>query len=101
MRSLSLGSACILMLLVCLVQSIFPPSPLCTEKLYSTLKNFNGRLSGTQMQIDLYNTLQFANVEQANLVLERMALYSTSINPFLSLINQSYALETVYTEIDD
>ncbi len=53
------------------------------------------------MQIDLYNTLQFANVEQADLVLERMALYSTSINPFLSLINQSYAIETAYTEIDN
>lgn len=53
------------------------------------------------MQADLFNTLNYATLDQASLVLERMALYSTARNPFLRLINESYAIEKVYQSIDD
>jgi hypothetical protein len=53
------------------------------------------------MQVDLFNTMRYATLDQASMVLERMALYSTARNPLLRLLNQSFALEKVYQNIDD
>lgn len=53
------------------------------------------------MQTDLFNTMNYATLDQASMVLERMVLYSSSRNPFLRLINESYAIEKVYQNIDD
>lgn len=90
--------------LVCIVSADNMPPALCSPKLYSILTtntNSYTRATGTNMHIDLFNTMRFTTYEEASLVLERMALYSTARNPFLRLINQSYAIEKFYQTIED
>ncbi len=55
-------------------------APLCPQKLYDTLKTPVGRMSGADMQKDLFNTMKVATFGQAITVLERMALYSSARN---------------------
>ncbi len=55
-------------------------APLCSQKLYDALKTPVGRMSGVDMQKDLFNTMKVASFGQAVTVLERMALYSSARN---------------------